>query len=63
MRRREKNAYAGYIPFAGLGIGAAVGGELASLLGLAQWMLAIPGIVAGYFGSRAILRRIYSTSE
>ena len=60
---RSRKGHAGYIPVVAIFIGAAVGGELASLLGLAQWTLAIPGIVAGYLGSRAVLRRVYSPDE
>ena len=61
--RQPAQGYAGYIPFVGFGIGAGIGGWIASLAGLAEWSLAIPGMVAGYFGSRAVLRRIYASDE
>jgi len=47
----------------GIGVGAGIGGWLASLLGLSQWFLAVPGMVAGYFVSGAILRQLYSRQE
>ena len=49
--KRSRKGYAGYIPL------------VAIFLGVAQWTLAIPGIAAGYFGSRAVLRRVYSPDE
>ena len=61
--RQPAKGYAGDLPFAGVGIGAGVGGWIASLAGLAEWSLAIPGMVAGYFASRAVLRRIYASDE
>jgi hypothetical protein len=61
--RRPANGYAGYLPFAAVGVGAGIGGWIASLVGLPEWTLAVPGIVAGYFASRAILRRIYAPEE
>ena len=51
------------IPFVAVGFGAGTGGWVASLVGLPQWTLAMPGMVAGYFVSRTILRRVYSPDE
>jgi hypothetical protein len=60
---RSRSRYAGYVPFMGIGVGAGAGGWLASLLGLPEWFLALPGIVAGYFLAGAVLRRIYADDE
>jgi len=57
---RWTKANAGYIPFVGLWIGGGVGGWISYLLGLPDWVLAVPGLVGGYFLSRTILRRIYA---
>lgn len=61
--RRTRRSYAGYIPFAAVGVGGGAGGWLASLVELPQWSLAIPCMVAGYFVSGAILRRYYASGE
>ena len=54
---------AGYVPFVAVGFGAGTGGWIASLVGLPEWTLAVPGMVIGYLLSRAILRRVYSPEE
>ena len=51
--------YLGYIPIAFLLVGMALGSSAADLIGVADWIGGIVGGVAGYFGSRAILRSQY----
>jgi hypothetical protein len=63
MRTAGWKGNAGYLPFVAVGIGAGTGGWIASLLGAPEWTLAIPGMIVGYFASRAILRRVYSDDE
>lgn len=60
---RSRKRYAGYLPFVAVGFGAGAGGWIASFVGLPQWTVAIPGMVAGYLVSRTILRRVYSPDQ
>lgn len=63
MRTAGWKGNAGYVPFVAVGVGAGTGGWIASLLGLPEWSLAIPGMILGYLSSRAVLRRVYSSEE
>jgi hypothetical protein len=51
--------YLGYIPIGFLLFGMALGNAAADLVGAPDWIGTIAGGVAGYFGSRAILRARY----
>ena len=59
----RNQAYAGYIPWLALSLGAGLGGWIASRVGIPEWTLAGPGVVGGYYLSRTILRRVYANED
>lgn len=63
MGRMGRAAYSGYVPLAALCLCAGLGGWIASRFGVADWTLALPGAIGGYFVSRTVMRRVHSSED
>lgn len=61
-RSRQRDALLGMVPIGAFLASGALGGWLAKLLGLPEWLSMIVLAVAGFFASRAVLQAAFSRS-
>jgi hypothetical protein len=59
---RQRDASLGMVPIVAFVASGALGGWLAELLGRPEWLCVLVLAVAGFFGSRAVLRAAFARS-